>query len=86
MFYAMKGYGGVFLTSALFGGEWSTSRPCRFIPGERDPRTYLIGGWMDSRTGLHDMEKLQFLMLPGLELRPLGRPARSLSLYRLQLH
>jgi hypothetical protein len=27
----------VFLTSALVRGEWSASRPCRFIPGERAP-------------------------------------------------
>jgi hypothetical protein len=26
-----------FLTSALDGGEWSASRPCRFTPGERAP-------------------------------------------------
>jgi hypothetical protein len=24
----------VFLTSALVGGEWSASRPCRFTPGK----------------------------------------------------
>jgi hypothetical protein len=36
----MKSYGGVdvqtlvFLTSALYGGEWSASRPGSFIPGE----------------------------------------------------
>jgi hypothetical protein len=36
----MKTYGAVkvqlyvVLTSALYGGEWSASRPCRFIPGE----------------------------------------------------
>jgi hypothetical protein len=29
------------------------------------------------------MEKRKFLTLPGLELRPLGRPARRQSLYRL---
>jgi hypothetical protein len=29
------------------------------------------------------MEKLKFLALPGLELRPLGRPVRGQSLYRL---
>jgi hypothetical protein len=29
------------------------------------------------------LEKWKFLTLPGLELRPLGRPARSQSLYRL---
>jgi hypothetical protein len=33
--------------------------------------------------GLDDVKKRQFLTLPGLELRPLGRPARSQSPYRL---
>jgi hypothetical protein len=36
------------------------------------------------RAGLDDAQKRQFLTLPGLELRPLGRPARSQSLYRLR--
>jgi hypothetical protein len=36
------------------------------------------------RTDLDDVEKRKFLTLPGLELRPLGRPARSQSLYRLR--
>jgi hypothetical protein len=35
------------------------------------------------RAGPGDVEKRKFLTLPGLELRPLGRPARSQSLYRL---
>jgi hypothetical protein len=35
------------------------------------------------QAGLDDVEKLQFLILPGLELRPLCRPASSQSLYRL---
>jgi hypothetical protein len=35
------------------------------------------------RAGLDDMEKWKFLTLQRLELRPLGRPARSQSLYRL---
>jgi hypothetical protein len=30
---------------------------------------------MDPRAGLDDMEKRQFLTLPGLEPQPLGRPA-----------
>jgi hypothetical protein len=34
--------------------------------------------------GLDDVEKRKFLTLPGLELLPLGRPARSQSLYRLR--
>jgi hypothetical protein len=33
--------------------------------------------------GPYDVEKRKFLTLPGLELQPLGRPARSQSLYRL---
>jgi hypothetical protein len=38
---------------------------------------------VDPRTGLDDVEKRKFLTPPGLELRRLGRPARSQSLYRL---
>jgi hypothetical protein len=36
------------------------------------------------KAGLDDVGKRKFLTLPGLELRPLGRPARSQSLYRLR--
>jgi hypothetical protein len=74
----------IFLTSALAAGEWSASRPCRFTPMERASGTHLVGGWMDPRASLHDMEKRKFLTLPKLELRPLDRPARSQSLYRLR--
>jgi hypothetical protein len=38
---------------------------------------------VDPRAGLDDVEKKKFLTLLGLELRPLGRPARSQPLYRL---
>jgi hypothetical protein len=80
----MKAYGGVYVwihvfTSTLVGGEWSASRPGRFTSD-----THWIGRWVGPRVGLDDMEKYKFLTLPGLELRPLGRPARSLSLYRLR--
>jgi hypothetical protein len=85
----MKTYRGVdvyihiSLTSALVGGEWSASRCGRFTLQEKVPGTHWIGGWVDPRTGLDDVEKRKFLILPGLELRPLGRVARSQSLYRL---
>jgi hypothetical protein len=84
----MRAYGGVdvyihvFLTSALVGGEWSASRPGRFTPGERAPGAHWIG-CVDPRASLDDMEKWKFLTQPGLELRPVGRPAHSQSLYRL---
>jgi hypothetical protein len=35
------------------------------------------------KAGLDDVENRKSLTLPGLELRPLGRPVRSQSLYRL---
>jgi hypothetical protein len=51
--------------------------PAALPPGERAPGTHWIGGWVGPRTGLDDMEKRNVLALPGLELLPLGRPARS---------
>jgi hypothetical protein len=39
---------------------------------------------VDLRAGLDDLENRKLLTLPGLELRPLNRPARSQSLYRLR--
>jgi hypothetical protein len=81
----MKAYGGVdvyihiFLTSALVGSEWSVSHPGSFIPG-----TQWIGDRVGPRAGLDDVEKRKFLTLRGLELQPIGRPARNQSLYRLR--
>jgi hypothetical protein len=60
----------ILLTSAVVGGEWSPSRP----------GTHRIGGWAGIRAGLDDVKRKLF-SLPGLELRPLGRPARSQSVY-----
>jgi hypothetical protein len=45
-----------------------------FPSGDRAPGTHWIGVWVDLRGGL---EKRKFLTLPGPELRPLCRPARS---------
>jgi hypothetical protein len=67
--------------SALAGGEWSVSRPCRFTPGERAPGTHWIGGWVGPRASLDDVEKRKFLILPWREIRPLGRPAPLASRY-----
>jgi hypothetical protein len=49
--------------------------PRPLYPRERAPSTHCIGGWVDPRGGLDDTEKWKFLTLPGLELRPLGRPS-----------
>jgi hypothetical protein len=38
---------------------------------------------VDPRAGLDDVERRKILPIPGSELQPLGRPARSQSLYRL---
>ena len=56
--HTLKAYEGTevwlhsFLTSALYGGEWLTSRPGRFTPGK-----YLLsGGWVSSRPVLGTSE------------------------------
>jgi hypothetical protein len=70
----MKAYGRVdvqihiFLTLALVGGEWSTSCPGHFTTGERAHSTHWIGGWVDLRADLDELEKGKFLTLSGLEL------------------
>jgi hypothetical protein len=79
----MNVYIHIFLTSALVEGEWSASRPSRFAPGERASDTRTIGGYVNPRGGLDDMEKRKFLTLPELEIRSLGPTARSQSLYWL---
>jgi hypothetical protein len=53
------------------------------LPRGKGPGAHWIGGLVDPRAGLDDLEKRKFLTLPGLELRSLGRPARSQSLYQL---
>jgi hypothetical protein len=60
--------------------------PRSFYPRGKSPGTHWIGGWVEPRAGLDDMEKRKFLTLPGLELRPLSRPARRQSLYQLCYH
>jgi hypothetical protein len=77
----MKAYKGVdvyihiFLASALAGGEWSVSRPGRFISGGRAAGTHWIGSWVGPRAGMDDVEKRKFLTLAELELQPIGHPA-----------
>jgi hypothetical protein len=57
--------------------------PLPLYPRERDPGTHFIGGWVDPRAGLDDMEKWKFLPYRDSNSPLPGRPARSQSLYRL---
>jgi hypothetical protein len=57
--------------------------PAALPPGEITHGTHSIGGEVGPRASLDDVEK-RFWTLPQLELRPLGRPARSQSPYRLR--
>jgi hypothetical protein len=68
----------IFLTSALAGGEWSASGPGRFTPGEVAPGIHWRGGWAWRRG------KEKILDPTRTQLLPLGRPARSQSLYGLR--
>jgi hypothetical protein len=58
--------------------------PLPLYPQERAPGTHWIGGYVGLRAGLDDVEKRKSLTIPGLDLRPLDRPALSQSLYRLR--
>jgi hypothetical protein len=42
--------------------------PDALPPWERAPGIHFIGGWVNPRAGLDDMEKWTFFTLPGLEL------------------
>jgi hypothetical protein len=53
------------------------------LPGEMALGTHWIGGWVGPGTVLNELKNRKILTLPELELRPLCRPARSQSLYRL---
>jgi hypothetical protein len=44
---------------ALEGGEWSASCPSHFTPGERDPDTHWISGWVGLAASLDTVEKRQ---------------------------
>jgi hypothetical protein len=46
------------------------------------PHTHSVGGLESPRAGLDNVEKKEFLILPGLELRSLGPRVLSLTLYR----
>jgi hypothetical protein len=72
-------YSSIFLTSALDGGEWSASHPCRFIPMEIASSTHCIGLWMGSRTRLNATEKETFLPLLGIEPQFLSHPLCSIA-------
>jgi hypothetical protein len=57
--------------------------PLSLYPRGKSPR-YPMERRLDPSAGLDDVERRKLLTLPGLELRPLGRPARNQSVYRLR--
>jgi hypothetical protein len=57
--------------------------PAALLRGKEPPDAHWIGGWVDPSAGLDDVKR-RFLTLLGLELRTLGRPVLSQSLYRLR--
>jgi hypothetical protein len=62
-------YRSTFLDLVLVGGEWSASRSCRFTPGERAPVTHWIGGSVDPRAGLDDVDLNTYVTSNFLELK-----------------
>jgi hypothetical protein len=83
---SVRGSGRIALSILDLGTSWRwvvsvTPRP--LYSGEGGLGTHWKGDWVSPRTDRHSVENSKLLTLPGLELRPLGRPARSQSLYRL---
>jgi hypothetical protein len=78
----------IFLISTLARGEWSASRPGRFTPGERAPSTHWLGGWLDPRAGLDDVEKRKLLTPRDSNFNPsLVQPVASrYTDYAIELH
>jgi hypothetical protein len=66
---------------AVAGTQRSFSRYGRFLSGEFAPSTHFIGGWLDPRAGLDDMEKIRDYW-DSISLPSVAQP-RSQSLYRL---
>jgi hypothetical protein len=59
-----------------------TPRP--LYPRRKNPsQAHWIGVWVGLRADLDVMETRKFFTLPGLELRPFGRPGGGQLLYRL---
>jgi hypothetical protein len=74
-----------FLTSALYGGEWSASRPGRALPPGKGHPVPIVqeAGWAP-RAGLDTEARGKIILaLPGIEPRSLGRPVGSQTLYWL---
>jgi hypothetical protein len=63
------------------GGDWRdmgrTLEGGDLSPVRREPTSGV-------QVSPHEVENTKYLTLPEFELRPLGRPARSQSLYRLR--
>jgi len=56
-YWVVEVYLHTFLTSALDGGKWSASHPCRFTPGVIVPGIHWIGTWVGSKADLEAMVK-----------------------------
>jgi hypothetical protein len=77
----MKAYGGMHVYIHVFlilkvSGRLHTPAA---LPPKKDSHYPLDKCWVGPRTGVENVEQRQFLILPGLELRPLCRPAHSQS-------
>jgi hypothetical protein len=86
----MQAYGGNGCVNPHFldlGTSWMwvvTFTPLPLYPLGESLRYLWIGGRVGPTAGLDGVEKRKFMILPGIELGPLGRQARSQLLYRLR--
>jgi hypothetical protein len=79
---ALRGRGGIAPTHSRPRTRWgwmvSVTLRLRFSPGKRTLCTHCTGGWVGLRAGLHSEATGKTLsLLPGIETRSPGRPARA---------
>jgi hypothetical protein len=73
-----------FSTSVLDGVSGHRHSPAALYPRRKAPGTHCTGGWVGPRAGLDTEATRKILsLLPGIQPRSPGRPARSQTLYCL---
>jgi hypothetical protein len=67
------------LTSALDGGKWSVSHPCRFTTQGKNLGTHRMGGWVGPRAAGLDTVVKRKILSPCWDSNPRSSSAIPLS-------
>jgi hypothetical protein len=73
------------MTSALYGGKWSASRPGRTLPPGKGPSVPIVqeAGWALEPVGTQRLEEKSFRLCRGLNL---NRPVQPLDILLTEMY